>query len=187
MPLKDTSLYFIALIPPASISEEITAMKTEIKEKFGAKQSFKSPPHLTLFMPFQLVSKKEESLMRFLANFSSQYQPLTIKTKDFGCFPPGVLFVDIEGQEELTILQFELMSALKLNFQLFRGLYRELAFHPHITIAFRDLKKRDFPQAWTMFEPRTFKKQFIVEHISLLKHNGQFWDVYHQFPFSTHS
>lgn len=183
MPIKNAELYFIALIPPTTIAERVTALKHEAKDRFGAKQSLKSPPHITLHMPFKQVETKEQELFGYLAGFAAQFPPQQIRTKGMGCFPPGVIFVDVVQEEALAGMQRKLLEAMRVEFQLFNGLYKELPFHPHMTIAFRDLRKAKFANAWAHFQTKAFDEAFTINELTLLKHNGSEWEIYKQWPF----
>ena len=50
-------------------------------------------------------------------------------------------------------------------------------FHPHITIATRDLHKKDFNEALTFFERKKFKAEWEAGGLSLLRHNSKNWDI----------
>ena len=47
----------------------------------------------------------------------------------------------------------------------------ERPFHPHITIATRDLFKRSFHEAWPIFEKETFEAEWEANALSVLRHN----------------
>lgn len=65
-----------------------------------------------------------------------------------------------------------------MELNLFNADYKELAFHPHLTLAFRDLKKPEFYKAWEEFKDRKFNAGFVVNSISLLKHDGMQWQLF---------
>jgi 2'-5' RNA ligase len=67
------------------------------------------------------------------------------------------------------------------NFNVHNADYKDQPFHPHLTLAFRDLKKPAYAQAWDEFRAKTYNAEFIVEHIVLLKHTGKFWKELHRF------
>ncbi len=50
-------------------------------------------------------------------------------------------------------------------------------FHPHLTIATRDLRKKAFYEAWEHFKKKEYAAEWITEGISLLRHNKKNWDV----------
>ena len=56
-------------------------------------------------------------------------------------------------------------------------------FHPHITIAFRDLTQRHFNSLWGDVEHKSFSGRFTTESITLLRHNGKIWTAEDDFLF----
>ena len=73
---------------------------------------------------------------------------------------------------------------MKLN-GVHHAMYKDHGFHPHITVAFRDLKKSQFVKAWEEFEHKEFNDTLLTTSFSLLKHNGKIWEVYKKYSFST--
>jgi len=51
----------------------------------------------------------------------------------------------------------------------------ERPFHPHITIANRDMKPNDFLKAWEYFSQKQFKEGFTTNTISLFKLCPEKW------------
>ena len=56
-------------------------------------------------------------------------------------------------------------------------------FHPHITIAFRDLTERHFNSLWGEVEHKSLSGRFSTESITLLRHSGKIWTVEDDFLF----
>jgi 2'-5' RNA ligase len=183
LPPPGTSLYFIALIPSSPFFEEAQALKEYFRDQYHSKASLNSPPHITLHMPFQWKEKKEEKLVEVLAAFSSGKNPFTISFNNFSCFAPKVIYIDIASSESLTTLQRELYRFCKTELNLFNAQYRDLPFHPHITLAFRDLKKDQFSNAWAEFQEKKFSGNFPINKITLLKHDGKAWQLFRDFHF----
>ena len=50
-------------------------------------------------------------------------------------------------------------------------------FHPHITIANRDMKPAHFEKAWEHFSNKKFSETFDMNSISLLKLGQAKWNV----------
>lgn len=176
--------YFIAIIPPSPVYEEANALKHYFKEEYHSKASLNSPPHITLHMPFEWKEEKENLLVEKLNAFINGRQKPQILIKGFDCFKPRVIFLKVEKTPELGALQKELESFCRRTFQLFNAQYRDLPFHPHLTLAFRDLKKTVFEKAWSEFEKKEFTASFLAERIALLKHNGKTWDVFKEFSLA---
>jgi len=178
------SKYFIAIVPPSPIYESAMLWKEFFKTNFNSKAALHSPPHITLHMPFEWKTSKEESLMEALNNFSASIQPFEIHLNNFGCFPPKVIFIQVMENKLLQELQASLSRFCKRELNLFNANRLDKPFHPHLTVAFRDLKKPDFQNAWTQAKDKEFNQLFSCRDLSLLKHNGKEWEVKTKFDFS---
>ncbi len=171
------SLYFIAVVPPEEIQEQITAFKKEIASKYGSSHALKSPPHITLHMPFKWKDKKYEMLEQVIQSVNSRLDPFTIQLKDFDFFEPRVVFVDVVANDKLEDLQKEVVDACRNQLKLDNANYKNRPFHPHVTIGFRDLKKPMFYLAMEYFKPREFSAKFQISQVRLLKHDGVKWRI----------
>jgi 2'-5' RNA ligase len=176
------NLYFIAIIPPEPIYGEALALKHHLKNQYNSKAALNSPPHITLHMPFAWKESKEEELINSLETFSVGQNQLEIRLNNFSAFEPRVIFIDVIKDEKLEGLQKQLKRFCKAELNLFNADYKELAYHPHITLAFRDLKKVEFYKAWEEFKNRKFDATFDVNSIALLKHDGKEWKEFKQHP-----
>jgi 2'-5' RNA ligase len=183
MPAPGTQLYFIALIPPFPVRDEVQTFKEYFRDHFHSKAALKSPPHITLHMPFEWKESKEEKLITALHEFSTGRKEFPVAVYNFSCFEPRVIYIDIKPSELLASLQTELHRFCKINLNLFNARYRDLPFHPHLTLAFRDLKKEEFAKAWAEFREKKYSADFLVNNICLLKHNGNQWIPYREFRF----
>lgn len=178
---KKEKLYFIAIIPPAPIYDEALEQKEYFKVHYNSKASLNSPPHITLHMPFRWNEKEEAELAKKLQQFSKANQPVPIKLNNFSSFPPRVIFINVVLSQELENLQRNLQRYCKRALNLFNANYKELPFHPHLTVAFRDLKKPNYQRAWDEFEKKNFQAEFIADKVALLKHTGRIWKVHQEF------
>jgi 2'-5' RNA ligase len=173
--------YFIAFIPPSPVLEEAQAMKEHFHKEFGSKAALNSPPHITLHMPFRWREEKEESMIVRLKDFFKRFDPVKICLDNFGSFPPRVIFLNVVKSVELNVVQKEIQRFCKKEFNLFNANYREEPYHPHLTLAFRDLKKSVYPAAWEEFKSKEYKAEFMADKIALLKHDGKRWNVLKEF------
>jgi len=175
-------LYFIALLLPEDISDQITLFKREMADKYNAKHALKSPPHITLQMPFRRSEHQEANLIEKLTLFAGEKTGFDIHLSGFGSFAPRVIFVDVIHSQPIYQKHDELKSFLqeKLEFSLSDLTFR---FSPHVTIATRDLKKEIFPQAWNAFRERDYDARFKSKDLALLKHNGSKWKIHKRFSW----
>lgn len=172
--------YFIAVVPPEPLLSEIQKIKMDIFEKYQTKGALRSPGHITLHMPFSF--EKEDKLINCLENFKFQ-EPFTISLNQFACFEPRVVYIHVDEQARLNDLQKRLVQHVKQNLQLFNQSDDKRGFHPHVTVAFRDLKKQNFYVVWEEYKNKRFKAEFLCNSFCLLKHVNQRWEIYREFHF----
>jgi 2'-5' RNA ligase len=173
--------YFIAIVPPEPIYSEALFLKNYFRDNFNSKGSLNSSPHITLHMPFEWKESKENVLIEKLAAFVQEFSSFSIVLKDFKCFEPRVIFMGVDKTKELEVFQKELERFCKRTFQLFNAQYQDLPYHPHITLAFRDLRKPMFYKAWEEFKNKGYDATFLADRIALLKHDGKRWNTFHEF------
>ena len=172
---KKPKQYFLAIIPPSPVYEEALELKHYFKTRYNSKASLNSPPHITLHMPFRWREDKESELIDTLNEFESGLRPFDMQLLNFNSFPPRVIFIDVVANEQLAALQKKLLRFCKKELNLFNADYKDQPFHPHLTLAFRDLKKSMFAEAWEEFNSKSFSATFRIEKFTLLKHNGKVW------------
>ncbi len=182
-PIKDR--YLVAVVPPAPFFEQAQELKEYFRERYHSKASLNSPSHITLHMPFEWRADREENLINSLQQFSSPLIPLKVIFNNFSCFEPRVIFIDVIENKKLNDLQYQLRQFCKKELGLFNADYKDLPFHPHLTLAFRDLKKSEFLKAWEEFKEKKFEGEFRLDRICLLKHDGQRWDVLRKFALDS--
>jgi 2'-5' RNA ligase len=173
-----THRYLIAVLPPEPIAGDILILKEYFRDKYNSKGSLNSPAHITMHMPFEWRADREDELTGIFREFTSKHMPFPIQLDGFGSFPPRVIFVNVVNNPSLRENQERLLQYCKRVLKLSNALYRDEPFHPHITIAFRDLKKEQFEKAWEEFQSRPYFAVFEYRQLSLLKHDGKYWQVF---------
>jgi 2'-5' RNA ligase len=176
-------MYFIAHVLPAEINEDILVFKEKMFDLFGCTTGLKSPAHITLVPPFWMKKDLEESLMIHLDSFAAERKCFEVSVRDFDAFKPKTLFLQpvlTPGLSDLKVAA----DAFIHHYPEFGARVDERKFHPHITIATRDLRKKDFAQAWQLFENKSFFAEWKAKGISLLRHNTKNWEVVHTSKFT---
>ena len=170
------NMYYIAIIAPEEINQQVLKWKNFFKEQFGSTVALKSPAHITLIPPFWMKENLESDLISSIEKFSAIKNKFEIILKDFNSFKPKVVFVDIIKSEQLNKLykSFSDFIYLQDRFPIKKD---DRPFHPHVTLATRDLYKKAFQEAWEIFSKKKFEALWIVNGISLLRHNKKNWDV----------
>ena len=178
---KSKNLYFIALVPPGDLEKELWEIKKEMSSRFDTHAALRSPPHITLHMPFRYRADRQENLIESLSSFAIQYSPFIVSLKGFGAFPPRVIYVDVVANDAMAELQKGLLNFMKKEHNIFNANYRDRPFRPHLTVAFRDLRKKQFEEAWEEIKDSVLEICWRASSFCLLRHNGRTWDVYHEF------
>ncbi|GAB4206534.1 MAG: 2'-5' RNA ligase family protein [Bacteroidia bacterium] len=177
--MPEQSLYFIALIPPKEIYNHLHSLKEYIAQKYHCKQALKSPPHITLEPPFQYPPKKESFLIQKInaLNTLLPHKNILVEINDYDVFLPKVVFANVLQTAELKDTYNYVHQYVKTQL----GIVKDLPprpFHPHITIAFRDVKKQQTSlilQDLKNHHPLNIR--FSVQYVSLLKHDGKQWQI----------
>lgn len=174
-------MYFAAIVLPLHLDQKILSYKRWMHEKYGCKVGLKSPAHITLLPPFWMNVEKEETLKKDVEAMASSMAPFVAATKNFSAFRPRTLFIAVRENEALNALKADVDRFFSSAGYKTKAETRP--FHPHITIATRDLHKKDFSAAWNFFKEKEFKSSFCADGLSLLKHNSRAWDVIFTAPF----
>lgn len=178
---EEKQLYFLAVIPPEPVYSEAQTLKQLFADEYNSKAALRSPPHVTLHMPFLIKPEKESELLQVLVAEFVKPTPFEIRLDGFGQFKQRVIYIKIEPSDQLEALHKSLQRVMKQNFNIFNADYKDRGFNPHLTVAFRDLKKQEFKNAWSQFKDRDFSANVLVNSFSLLKHNGKHWEVFKDF------
>ena len=175
-------MYFIALVLPPHLNEKVLKYKNMMLEKYNCKVGLKSPAHITLVPPFWMAEEKEEQLINDISSLSNELSSFHIATNNFSVFKPRTIFIAPEANDELNKAKKEIDDFFKNN-SFYNIKIDSRPFHPHITIATRDLYKKSFYEIWPWFAERKFIEKWTAEGISLLRHNKKNWDVIYTSQF----
>jgi 2'-5' RNA ligase len=179
---NNTALYFIALVPHNSLSDEIRKVKEQMRDQFGAGHALKSPAHITLQRPFKRNPSEEGKMCSTLRSFALKEKPFTLNLSGYGAFVPRVIFIKIVDPDPVRFMHRRLRDILVAGLDFGRDEIMN-DVQPHITVATRDLNREAFAEAWPLFMEEEFTGQFEVNSIFLLKHNGIDWDILREFKF----
>lgn len=168
-------MYYVAILCPPGIEQQVSKCKQYMEEQFGCRAASKSPAHITLVAPFWWPSAREQELSEIFRKFSSDLEPLTIRLEGFSHFNRKVLFIEVVENSELNRLYLEAQEYFAGRLE---GLFRkdDRQFHPHITIATRDLKPGDFLKAWEHLSRKTYSAEFTSKSLHLLRLATTKWE-----------
>lgn len=166
--------YFLAIVPDGPIQVKSTEIKNEIREKFNVKYALKSPAHVTLKMPFSYNEAKEEKLIQLLRNHLMPVEPFPVSFGGVDTFGKRVIFLKVKSDDRLHKLQSGMKDFCKRELNLVDEL-SDRNFHPHMTIAFKDLKETHFDTILNLIKEQEVNGDFHVDRITILKRIDGRW------------
>jgi len=181
--MDDSHLYFIAFVPPQEIAANITGLKVNFSKQYHCIKALKLFPHITLQKPFKRSPVDEAELHLNIQPLVESFRSFEVSLNGFGCFDKKnnkVIYIRVEENNSLAQLHRELMLLLRSALH-FSENETDLVYHPHITVAYRDLSAEDFHKAWAIYKGKPFSAKFNVNKILLLKHNFRNWEVLSEF------
>jgi 2'-5' RNA ligase len=176
-------MYFLAILAPHEVNLKVLEWKYYMREHFGCVVAMRSPAHITLVPPFWMDEQLEVSLREDVQQFCGEQKPFKVELEDFDAFKPKVIFLHVKPTVQLESLRSELERNL-----LSKGKYpikaESRSFHPHITIANRDLLRKDFLEAFGHFKKIAYKQTFMTNEVAILKHERGEWNTIGQSKFN---
>jgi len=179
--MPQQNLYFIAIIPPTVISDDITAFRNDFKENYNSKAALKNMPHITLKAPFKIDAVHHDEVLQWFSTVSFPSDRFTVQLRNFGAFPNPdnpVVFVNPVMTPHLRELQTKIIKGFQEKYPDIPVHYFESEFKPHMTVAYRDLEYSEFDKAWKdVYCDKEYSAQFEVSAFYLLQHTGVEWKV----------
>ncbi|MCE3259089.1 MAG: 2-5 ligase [Bacteroidetes bacterium] len=160
--------YFIAIVLRDDLLARAEDIKQALYRNYGLKGALRSPAHITLHRPFEWKEEKESRLIETLEKFEFK-SSFELQLNGFSCFEPRVIYVNVDKNEALYELQSRLAAHCRIHLGLLNEMEDMRGFHPHVTVAFRDLKKPLFFELWKKFKDEKFTGTMEVKGFSLLK------------------
>lgn len=166
------SLYFVAIEPQPDLSTEIRSVTHDFAERFASSKAFRSFPHITVIPPFKFDEANESEVTGKFLKFELKTRKFNVRLNGFACFEHPkhpVIFIKPEPSPSLSELYESTVKAMHFN-------YVE-NFHPHLTVAYRDLSFENFQKAWNEYADRDFERTMQVKDLNLYKHFDGRWNV----------
>ena len=176
-------LYLLAILPPPDVSLKIDTIRKECAEKFGVVKALRPPVHITLYKPVWMEESREPELKAQLKEITTDRTPFRQKVRNFGKFGKNVVYINAinnPGLDQLHNVIWKTIRQMNLDP---KSPDLPTSFHPHFTIAYRDVSPELFEQIWSFYQQQVFEADFIADRFSVLKHDGKKWNLLGDFPF----
>lgn len=168
--------YFMAVVLRNRALADAEAIKEELLGRFGLKGALRSPAHITLHRPFEWKSEKEEELINSIGEFKFG-ETFDLHLKGFAHFSDRVIYIDVPLHTSLFSLHDRLARFAQQKLHLLNEVNDMRGFHPHVTVAFRDLRRNRFPEVWRWIAEKNFDHTLRVEGFSLLRLDDKWREV----------
>jgi 2'-5' RNA ligase len=174
--MKRMGKYFLALIPPAVLAEQLAQLKVQLQVRFHVKYALKSPSHLTLKMPFSYNEAKEGLLQEQLLQYLKEQEPFLVRVAGISNFGQRVIYHRVIPCETLTSMQVGLRTFCKKSLHLVEEL-SDRNFQPHLTLAYKDLKASQFDEVLAFAREQAITAEFMADRLFLLKRIEGRWKI----------
>ena len=169
--------YLITVLPTTRISNEISLFQKNIEADFGAVHAQKVPPHITVIPPFDCDEEKIETLMITLSqHLSKPISQINIHLDNFQRFDNRTLFVDVAKNEPFEHFCISLKQLFNQQ-KIIKQRTEKHFFVPHITLANKDINKKDFKALWLQFMNKKYQRNFDLTSIVILELKEFKWEV----------
>lgn len=178
--MPQENLYFIALIPHDTVAGEVTGFKNDIAQNYNSSKALRSMPHITLKAPFKLAAREHNNLQLWFEGIRPMTESFIIELEDFGSFDNKdnpVIYVKPVMTPSLERLQKQILSSFEHTYPHISIPYTERTFHPHMTIAYRDLTPEQYARAIDVYQHKKYSASFRADKFYLLQHDGSQWNV----------
>jgi 2'-5' RNA ligase len=149
-------LYFVALIPQGDVKVQINNIKHQTGGRFGCRQALKSPPHITIIPPFRLQPERVEEMLAAVRNHFEAPVNLSINFNGLGAFETRTIYLDIIADSGINAYDLAAKQLVSTQPDLFPNVRFHEAFHPHITLANRDIPPGDFREMMDYLGKKTY-------------------------------
>ena len=181
---SDKQLKLIALVLPEPLYAFVRAEQNYIAETWGCRQSLRTPPHITLIPPISISTEESLQLGKIAADVASKNLKFEIKVNGYDAFPPKVIFIKPNFPKELHLLYMSLRGSILSVLNNVLDRYPDESFHPHITIAYRDVDPQQFKEMWKYYRNKKVKMYTTIDSFCILQNVGGEWVVEKEFGLS---
>jgi 2'-5' RNA ligase len=115
-------------------------------------------------------------------DISTTHTAFPLEVYGYGAFSPGVVFLKPEPSVHLINLHDHWRSALKEIIPDVINKFPERDFHPHITLAHRDVEKDQFKSIWDYYRNRSLNMTATIGQFCILTNTHVGWEPQKFYP-----
>jgi 2'-5' RNA ligase len=165
--------YFIGYVIKNPDSLVIDELRKKLAVTFSVQEALKSPPHLTLFYPFE--TDDIQGVEPALADIARSIPPFLLDVVGFRSFDEAVWFLDVEQRPELHALKTRIVDAITQTLGISEN-RKGNGVHFHITLAYKDLTPETFRQIESYLQETPLPVTHLtVSNITILRQTETSW------------
>jgi 2'-5' RNA ligase len=169
-------LKLIAILPPKEISEIVREEQQMIAERWGPKHAMRTPPHLTIIPPLAVNANSFNTIKQIATEIAATNSSFSLQLKGYGAFKPRVVYINPIIPTELQLLYRQWRDALETEIPELLDRYPDRPYHPHLTLAHRDVYAEQFSSIWRHYQSKSFDASFDVDSFWILHHGRDGWE-----------
>lgn len=180
--------HFIGVLLPEDLEATLENCRRYMNTAYGCKSGYGTPVHITLVPPFCLQEDfSTEDLKNGIEEYVLNRQlSFTARIENFNSFGDRTIFANVIQDENWTKLRDEILKGILTACP---GCTRKdkRAFHPHATVANRDIPEGVIIKALESMNELNLVKDFLVDNITIFERKGGRWNaaVVLELPVST--
>lgn len=169
--------FFVAVMADRALAGQIEAFRAWARETLGCRSGQRTPPHVTLVPPFVLPLGSLDGLEAALSAAALAGIPFIARVEGFDSFGERTLFARVVPGPDWDALRDRVyVAASDQGPELVtRFPHPRVPFHPHLTIANRDIPPGSARVALAELRARGLSAQMPVDHLALLRFEEGAW------------
>ena len=179
----NVGLFFLALLPPQEIRDELREWQHWTAKNFQVRSPLLSPPHVTIYPPVRWPLAALAAWKNSLKDFASNHAEFSVTVEGFNHFDKEVIFAHVEQSPPIMDFQKSFIRYWTESLGA-KSPKHANSYHPHITLAFRNLTPVSFTGIWEKFGSLPYTRQFNAKEMVLLKHQTTGWEIEERFTLA---
>ena len=172
-----TELKLIAIVLPEPLFSVVREQQHYIAENWKSMHALRTPPHITIIPPLALTPVEIIKLQEMAREIASKCNPFRLSVNEYGAFKPRVIFMKPDVPPGLSYLFKNWRDALLKTIPHVLEKYPDRPYHPHITLAHRDVDRQRFDEMWKYFKNKKIEMSIEINQCCILTHSKEGWQI----------
>ena len=177
------NLKLIAILLPQPISAHVKSEQQFLADHFGPRHALRTPPHITLIPPLEVNDEDIKKIVSIGKEIATQTQCFKLELNGYGAFKPRVVFIKLIENIMLNNLYQLWRKNIEQQAPHLLERYPDRSYHPHLTLAHRDVTPQQFDNIWKWYKVKSFESVIEITGCWMLKHSSSGWAKEQEFIF----